>query len=94
MRYHLEVRRYSEEWHLNHKVNEMDVVYGKYSDDKQELEDIIEKYKREDGQKYCVEISDTEYSGEGIHVTDNKVYNKSNIHLPVIKLDRSIEKLD
>lgn len=94
MRYHLEVRQYDEKARLNHEVGKMKVVYGKYSDDKQELEDIIEKYKREDGKRYCVEISDTEYSGDGLHVTDNKVYNKSNIHLPVIKLDRSIEKLD
>lgn len=94
MRYHLEVRRYSKEWHLKHEVGKMDIVYGKYSDDKKELENIIEKYKRKNGREYCVEISDIEFPGEGMYVTDNTVYSIDNAYLPVVKLDKSIEKLD
>ncbi|MEJ7517840.1 hypothetical protein WL507_00665 [Staphylococcus saprophyticus] len=85
MRYYLEVREVDEE-----KVN---ADYGKHSDDKQELLDIIEQYKDENGKQYYVEISDTTSNGE-LHVTDNKIYKHSNKNTPIINLNESIEKLD
>ncbi|ANQ65717.1 hypothetical protein QI334_13235 [Staphylococcus saprophyticus] len=91
MRYHLEVRRYSKKWAENFEWEKMDVVYGKISDNKQELEDIIEKYKDENGKEYCVEISDTT-QGEGMFVIDNKVISHDNVNIPVIKLNSDIEK--
>lgn len=85
MKYYLEVREV--------EVEKVNADYGKYSNDKQELLDIIEQYKDENGKEYYVEISDTTSNGE-MHVTDNKIYSHSNKDTPIIKLNESIEKSD
>ncbi|XVL44147.1 hypothetical protein ABLW00_02375 [Staphylococcus equorum] len=84
MRYFLEIREVGVE-----KVN---ADYGKHSDNKQELLDIVEQYKDDNGKPYYVEISDTT-PNEEVHVIVNEISNHSNKDIPIINLNESIETL-